>query len=84
MLALVIVNWNYDDNLYEELSYPEDDGEIMEKILKLYGYGSVHVVQNTNDIQNCVKKFTMEHRLKEVERVHFHYSGAFQNKATIT
>ena len=36
MLALIIVNWDYIGSQFEELLYPEQDGEVLErKLLRL-------------------------------------------------
>ena len=75
MLALVIVNWDYMDSKFEELLYPEQDGEAMEKTLETAGYKHVKIVQNVGDIESCVRRYKTEHQLLEMERLHFHYSG---------
>ena len=75
MLALIIVNWDYVGSQFDELLYPEQDGEVLEKTLETAGYASVKVVQNISDIESCVRRFKTEHQLQEMERFHFHYSG---------
>jgi hypothetical protein len=75
MLALIIVNWDYTGSQFDELLYPEQDGEVLEKTLETAGYTSVKVVQNISDIESCVRRFKTEHQLHEMERFHFHYSG---------
>ena len=77
MLALVIVNWDYVGNQFDELMYPEQDGEVMEKTLDTAGYKHVRVVQNISDIESCVRRYKAENQLEEIERFHFHYSGKF-------
>ena len=75
MLALVIVNWDYVGNQFDELMYPEQDGEVMEKTLDTAGFKHVKVVQNISDIESCVRRYKAENQLEEIERFHFHYSG---------
>ena len=75
MHALVIVNWDYVGSHYEELLYPEQDGEVMEKTLVTAGYKDVKVVQNVSDIESCLRRYKVDNQLQEVERIHFHYSG---------
>ena len=75
MCALVIVNWDYTGREFEELLYPEQDGEIMEKTLETAGYKHVKLVQNVKDIESFIKSYKEENQLLEMERFHFHFSG---------
>ena len=75
MNALVIVNWDYVGEAFEELMYPEHDGDLMEAMLGVAGYKNVKVVQNTKDINSCIQRYKVEHQLQELDRFHFHYSG---------
>ena len=75
LCALVIVNWDYTSREFEELLYPEQDGETMEKTFETAGYKNIKVMQNISDIESCVARYKAEHQLLEMERFHFHFSG---------
>ena len=51
MVALIIFNWDYVGSQFDELLYPEQDGEVLEKTLETAGYASVKVVQNISDMR---------------------------------
>ena len=73
MEGLIFVNWKYSSNDYNDLVYPEKDGELMEKLLKEGGTNTV-LVENEEDIQKVVKDFIAKQETP-LERFHFHFSG---------
>ena len=74
MEGLIIVNWKYSSNDYNDLVYPEKDGELMEKLLNEGGYNNIVLIENEEDIKQVVKDF-IEKQKTPLERFHFHYSG---------
>ena len=74
MEALVIVNWKYASSDYNELQYPENDGEIMKNLLREGGYKSVIVKKNVEDISKVVQEYLDDHD-ETLNTFHFHYSG---------
>ena len=73
MSALVIVNWTYTCPDYNNLLYPEKDGELMQKMLGDGGYETI-VIQNEENIREKVKEY-IDRQTEHVERFHFHFSG---------
>jgi hypothetical protein len=55
MRAVIIVNWKYSGEDYNDLEYPQKDGELMEKLLKEGGYENIVLVQNEEDIEKMSK-----------------------------
>ena len=74
MEGLIVVNWKYTSNDYNDLVYPEKDGELMEKLLKEGGYNNIVLIENEEDIKQVVKDFIAKQETP-LERFHFHYSG---------
>ena len=77
--ALVIVNWEYEG--FENLQYPESDGEMMKEMLERSQFDKdmLKVVTNCEDILNEIDKFIEAQNDKELEMFHFHYSGIIMN-----
>ena len=83
MEGLVVVNWKYSALEYNDLEYPERDGELMEALLNEGGYNSTVVLENEEDIETVVKNF-VENQDEPLERFHFHYSGKIKVIENIT
>ena len=73
MKGLIIVNWNYTSQEFNNLIYPEKDGELMEGMLRDGGYETL-VVQNEENIREMARDYT-DKLTEHVQRFHFHYSG---------
>ena len=83
MRAVIIVNWKYSGEDYNDLEYPQKDGELMEKLLKEGGYENIVLVQNEEDIEKNVKNL-IEKQERSLERFHFHFSGKRKFKNALT
>ena len=71
--ALIVVNWEYQD--YEDLQFPENDGEMMKNIFKQAEFDKIEVVPNCDDILDEIDKFVKESNQTDLDLFHFHYSG---------
>ena len=71
--ALIVVNWEYEG--YEDLQFPENDGDMMENIFKQAEFDKIKVVKNCDDILDEIDEFIKESNKTELDLFHFHYSG---------
>ena len=76
MDSLVIVNWEYSTPDFDNLEFPERDGELVKKLLNDGGYQQTELLQNEEHIEDVVKRFVKKQNEEtSLERFHFHYSG---------
>ena len=61
-VALTIVNWDYEG--YENLEFPERDGNMMQDMMKKPVFDSVKVVKNCENVTTEVAKFIEENNEK--------------------
>ena len=73
--ALMIVNWEYEG--FENLVFPESDGEMMQDMLikSEFDLNRVKVVKNCQNVLNEIDQFIEENDDQALEAFHFHYSG---------
>ena len=75
MAAVIVANWKYSTKGYDDLQDPQNDGELMENLLRAGQYENIVHVQNEEDIERVVKSF-VEKQKSPLDRFHFHYSGS--------
>ena len=57
MAAVIVTNWKYSTKGYDDLQDPQNDGELMEKLLRAGQYENIIHLQNEEDIEKVVKSF---------------------------
>jgi len=74
-VALVILNSDYPSTNHSTLHGVKDDGKWMDKML--LSYDDVEILNNVTNIHEAVVDFCARQvaKYKQVERLHFHYSG---------
>ena len=81
-LALIITNEKYDNEDLDNLPNVTEDAKMMKEMLNSHNY-EIELYPNVEDIGNQLEKFRKHVAEREIDRLHFHFSGHGVHNARI-